>query len=336
MSYIKITDYNSNDKPRQASLGYATQSPAEYSQVFVQRFEINSKTFPCFIPKLVATPDVLRIPSLPSIEALPNTDYYNTEFSVAMYNTETGKLASRAVKWIPVKNFHLRPMDLPPREQVLNNPYFHCWNSIQLLDLINTTLNGCCAALGIEENTFIMLKTNGEFKIIQKSPSVAKVFFNTALQHAFNFFYTQTFQISKGDLDDRFSELQFNKNNIEVYEDGEYLYTSTLSLTTRIFPYSEVQFTSSLLGINPISVSTTAQTLSEDQNILFSYALQVEDPDGPCDNFSYDATSNFRPSMLGSILSSFDIQMLWKTPDNYSVPVMIGKGDFVSILLQFD
>ena len=339
MTYINVTDLNESNTVRPALLSYNNPSTDLDSEgLYVTKFKVVTSTFPVFVPS-IAKPEAINRLSFPgkTNNTSPGwaTSDYVMDWCVSILDTSTNRYSTQPVKWIPQKNENLRPGFFPLRGDVLNNKYFWAYNSIHVLMVLETTINQILADIGHAAGDVLMIKRDNSYQILSLKENL-RVFFNYPLRLAFNFYYTTTFQFSTGaDISD-YNELVINKHITSEYGGGDYYTSQVLSMSSRLFPFTDMQFTTSRLPINPIHVANNFQVSNQiKSSIVFSYSLDVTDIDSIVDKFSYIATSDFRKSALMSNVKQFEIQIFFKSFDGYVVEVLLGKHDYAEIFLQF-
>ena len=107
-------------------------------------------------------------------------------------------------------------------------------------------------------------------------------------------------------------------------------------MTTRMFPFSDIQFTTSELQIENIqSTVNTRIEMPNNSPIILSYTLNVEDIDSIVDNFNFSINTVNHPTKItnSNFPDVFYVKAQFKTFDNYYLPVMLDKNDSLSMFI---
>lgn len=339
MTYISITDVNETDTIRTTKLSYNNpDTDSSFEGLYVSKFKLVTQTFPVYCPIIVRQEAIKRL-NLPNSTNVTSLDWaqsdYMSDWCITILDTTTNKYSCQPVKWIPQKDQNLRPGFFPQRYDVLKNRYFWAYNSIHVLKVLESTIDRILADIDSEVGDIIMIKRESTFQILSLKENL-KIFFNYPLRQAFNFYYSTDFQFANGAEIKDFNELIINKNITSEYGGGDYYTSQVLSLSSRLFPFSDLQFTTNRLPIEQIHISNNIQQSTQLKSaVVFSYGLDVTDIDSIVDKFYYTATSDFRKSLLKGNVKQFEIQIFFKTFDNFMVEVLLDKNDYSEIFLQF-
>lgn len=343
-TYIQLNDVNATDTIRPATFMYNGTEDLNANTMNCLKFRFNTQTFPVFVPKFANT-------TLLTIDNMTNkssTAYRTTGFlmdwAIAVVNKlpdDSYEYSTQQVKWIPQKNFN-KPATIPNRLGVLGNSYFYAYNSIHVLYIIEETIGQCLADLGLNKGVKMVKNAAGKYQILVDTTNGAldniRILFNYDLSQAFNFYYKNDFLSNYVTNTQTYNEIVIDKYFTTKINNVSYYVAQILSLTTRLFPFSDIQIVSGN-GISAEPIITNAITSGNVNNskpIVFSYSLNVTDIDQPCDNFNYTAVTGFRKSVLLSQFVSFSLGINLVTYDGYSIQLMLDKNDNVDILLQFD
>ena len=364
MTYVNLTDYNFNDEPRLANLVF-NGNIVGFNELHCTKFRLQSSSYPLFVPHIVDKESIndLHIKDARNMKlTLENTPHqnlqYHTSWNICCFDNRhggthdgtvyKGRYVNHNVKWTPHKNHKMKPFEYPKtRREVLNNPYFHSYNSIHVISLIAKTLREIGENMG-HPRLFYIVKVDGGYQILRqvsKDPNdniTPNLFFNKALRDCFYFHYDDTFLFNRNGEDSDYSEVIFDVNNKSSYtfdgETSEYLISQTLGLTSRLFPFSEIQFQSSSLKINPIRecFSGVNQEIPSNVSVVLSYMLNVTDIDSIVDNMHYNVSSILHPSVIqDSTISSFNVTANFRTFDGFSFPIVLQKNDSLNLFLEF-
>ena len=360
MTYVNLTDYNNEDEPRLANLIF-NGDISGYNELHCTKFRLQSSSYPLFVPHIIKNESIddLHIKNARNMkDTLPNTPYqnlpYNTSWGICCYDKRSldvnikGRYINHNVKWIPHRNHRMKPFEYPQnRREVLNNPYFHSYNSIHVISLIQNALREIGQNMGFPK-LFYFVKVDGGYQILRqvsKDPNnniTPNLFFNKALRDCFYFHYDDSFLYNHNGEDSDYSEVIFDVNNRGTYtfdsETSEYLISQTLGLTSKLFPFSEIQFQSSSLKINPIRevFHGVNHEIPSNVSVILSYMLNVTDIDQIVDNMHYNVLSILHPSVIqDSTISSFNVTANFRTFDGYSYPIVLQKNDSLNLFLEF-
>lgn len=361
MTYVNLTDYNDGSEIRQAKLVYNGDMTG-FSELHCTKFRLQSQSYPLFVPKIIKKEDnddlhINNARNMKKTNILQTTPYekmeYYTDWNICCYDSRfgeefDGRYVNHNVKWAAQKNHKKKPFTYPNgKRDVLNNSYFHAYNSLHVISLIARCLREIGENMGFPR-LFYMIKVPNGYQILRqvsKDPNNAitpKLFFNKALRQAFYFHYDDKFLYERNGTDSDYSEVHFDVNNKQTFElDGEkneYIISQTLGFSSRLFPFSDIQFLSNSLKINPIRESMVKMSNELPSNVpsILSYSLNVTDIDEIVDNLNYNITSILHPNVIQSTeINSFDITCVFKTFDGYTYQITLDKDDSLNMYLEF-
>ena len=364
IEFINMTDYNHSKNEREAEITYNGRLNG-FSNVACSKFRLQTQSFPLFVPNIIKLEDIqpLHINGARNMnETIMETPFsqkysYNTDWNICCYDARHGTLeydgryVNRNVKWLPQKHQDKEPFTYPKtKREVLSNKFFHAYNSLHVLELVQMTLREIGENLG-HPRLFYIIKVENGFRILKqvsKDPNdnitdFCKLFLNKAMMKNFYFHYNDSFLYQRnGTTNGNYSEVVFDGNNRESYtfdgETSDYIISQTLGFTTRMFPFSDIQFVSTTMNITPITecITTNPNDIPNKVPIILSYSLNVTDIDGIVDNMNYNnAVSALNPSLItGSSITDFKIRAIFKTFDNYSYPITLEQGDSLNLMLE--
>lgn len=346
MPYYDLTDINLSDEPKTAKLSCNHTATGEsFDGCYLQKFRIQTQTFPVYVPQLTVPSESSKLKLTMTYTDTTNTSTWNdgfyADYTVCVLNTTNNQYSSQPMKWIPQKHLNLKPgSNQQTRYATLTNPYFYCYNSIHLLKMLQETIKKCLVDVGIDTslNKVLFVKDETTYQLLIQDTLDIKIFFNYSLTQAFNFYYSTNWlsQAVTNAGTNGYQEVVFDTDITTYLFDKTFYVSQILSLTTRIFPFSDIQFSSMNINAEQINV-LSSQSLNSNLTIpiIFSYSLNISDIDEIADNFNYTAQSEFRKTSITSRIQNFDIYVYFKTFDGYLVQLSLNKYDSINLLLQF-
>lgn len=336
--YTDISDINLNKETRIAKLSYNNNTSANVSGVYMQKYTIQSQNMPAFIPKIVSSSEADSI-SISNYNAQPPFRYINafvTNMSIMLLNTATKRYSCCNVEWLPQRYEVNKPYSYTPsRQEILNNNYFYAYNSIHLISLIQRTLSTLELSIDEEANSVIMIKNGKTYQMLVKNTDI-KVFFNTELQMLFNFYYKTSFLTSLGISQHNYAEIIIDNRVKTDVLDFPYCVSETFALSTRMFPFNTIEFITTQMSIEQISVLNNLSNVHNNTSaILFSHTVLVDDVDAVGGCLEFAASSNFRMTNINTQVTNYDIYVYFKTYDCFSVQLLLSKDDYINVLLEF-
>lgn len=325
----------------------------ENYNVVCVKFSVDNRLIPCFIPRIGLTNTffTLPIPNYTSNQYLPLYDAYKqkTEMTIAiMYIdtlTENIYYSSKQVEWTPQNLGRSLPTAFD-RQNVINNDYFYCYNSIHLMKLITNTLNyivsiipELVSVVDSELQYFEIVKSTDGYNLLinEKFQTInMSIHFSPQIASMFGFQYTPSTAFK--DTTANYSQLVINYNFISTFS-TDYLYIGELyRVTNGIFPFSTLQLTSSDINVNELQVydSLFINKTRPTQQIITDFDLLVDDPDKFYSMISYVTNSFDRKiNLLTTQTQIYTIQMMLKTPDGYITEIKIQPNTYANCYLCF-
>lgn len=332
MTHINLTDFNNTNDRREAVLKYEKKlQGGPYDYLYCTKFRLQSQ-IPIFIPKLLKSNNTtLTIPSATEVLPTKELSKYPMNWSICVHDVTQNRYVNMPVYWKPQMDFSSEPLNFPNRIETINNPYFYAYNSIHVITCIQNTLTEIGNLLG-KIHPIEIIKNESSYQLLILNTEKMKVYFNYELAQVFAFHYTTT------DYRGRYSEIVFDNRNALKYASKNYIFSQVLSLTTRMFPFSDIQFVSSNLKIQNVEETiTTNLEVPNSVPIILSYTLNVDDVDSVVDNLNFSInTVNHGVELVNSNFPDrFYIKAHFKTFDNYYLPVMLDTNDSLNMYIIF-
>ena len=336
---VEISDYNSDSFKRRANISYSgNQLNIDADKLYVTKYKITSSNFPVWIPNIVNTPDTFNPPNA-TVQANTAADSkdWNTDIAICVLNKSTNKYCNVPVTYNKVDSYF--PLNepahgsVPSRNDVLNNDFFYTFTSIKLLSKIEKAVITALTELGASTTgaAFMAIRNESQYQFLLNESLGAdyNIYVNSVFRRMFNLDYTINQNNSNWYQINYNASIQFPINDVNYYS------ASTISFTTRIYPFSNIIFSGNVQTkqINRISGpnQTTPVAISE----IFSYYLTITDVDAIAGTIQFQADSFFKGKSLNDIVNSIKIDIYFKTPDGYYVPFILYPGDYATIELEF-
>lgn len=335
-SKIVISDYNADDDKRGAALSYSGNSlNIDADLLYITKFKITSSNIPVWIPNIVKTP-YLYNSGVYTANTTVGSGFWNTDMTISILNTSTNHVVNCPIQFNPLysryPNNEPNHLTIPTRSEVLNNDFFYTFTSMELLKMIQEAVNLGLQAHGLADNLFLMVKNEASYQLLLNTSvntDTYKLYVNAPFQRLFNLHYMTT--LVNGWQSVYFdSKINYDVNNIT------YNLASTLSFTTRMFPFVNLIFSSSNLPVQQIQTITNINTTKPTAiTEIFSYYLTITDVDAVGDCIFFIASSYFDGNPITTKIDHLKLSLFFETADNYYIPLTLYPSDSVSLTMSF-
>ena len=340
---VKITDLNTNNQTRYASLTY-NGDINNVTNVYVNKFTI-CKKMPVYIPTLIVDDESINVPgySKQSIDINYSQLPYRMNLSVLIKDTTNKKYAMSNVRYesnrVVNKPFPFNMSDAAlSKSTVLNNEYFYMYSTLELTRMITTCIKKCLDACNVAytpKDIYIGMLESGFYQLMLKESiaSHVDIYFNYDLQNLFPFDFENSLA-----LNDSFQKIVFEPMSSMDFNGVDYLIAQSLYKSTRMYPFRNIIFSSNTLAMEKILNSNNlSKSIYNDSVVeLLSFSLNIDSPDQANDCFEFQLTSLYNALILHqNSVSNLSIDVYLQTVEGYNVRLLLKKDEFIQTTLNF-
>jgi hypothetical protein len=335
---IVLSDYNSNDtEKRRANLSFIGNNlNIDADKLYVSKFKITSSNLPVWIPNIIETPEKYIASDTYTEYFADQPEFWNTDIAICVVDSVQKRYCNVPVKF--TSSFSRYPQNepnyqrIPSRQEVLNNDFFYTFTSLELLNAISSAVNNAFIALGLGGGgLFNVVKDETSYQFLQSETVPANNYFiyvNEKFQRLFNLHYGSS-------LSPQWRRIIFDSTIMSSVGNNIYFIASTLSFNTRIFPFTNLVFSSNL-QVQPIQrIEGADATTPASINEIFSFYLTISDVDAVGDCIFYIASNWFDGNPVTGIINQIKLDLLFQTEDGYYLPLVLYPADSVSLTLLF-
>ena len=337
MPEFDLTVLNETDRLIEAKINFIGQSlNIDAPKMYLTNFSINSNV-PVYIPRIIPSFDSSAFVG-GGANVTTNSQYsrkkWNTNLAVCVsYN---GSYSNQSVKYEPVGNLTKEPPNVNiSRSDVVFNPYFHHYNTLSFCRLIQAAINQGLLDVGLSIASCRITKENDKFNFLIED-TVDIQYFSLYFNYDLNYlFYLDSIRDQYATEDNKYSKLIFDE---EITHDlgKSYYIASILALTTTIFPFKSINFSSSTLEIESVTQIIQGSTTAPTEKIIYSYNMNASDPDSIARNVNFASTTYFRGKVLEKKADKIALNIYWSTADGLNYPVYLDKYQYCSLTLDFN
>lgn len=338
MSKYSVSVINESNKNKLASISFIGQNlNITKKTMYLTAFDINC-IVPVYIPRIVETFDSTAFVGGTNNVTDTTSAYFNKKWNTNLNIcvSRNGSYSNQCVKFESVGYASKEPATAIglTRTDVLFNQFFYHYTSLNLCRMIEAAINQALQDIGIL-TLCVVIKTDGKYMFLLPGSvdlSTVSLYFNYDLQHLF---YLDTVNDTYANEFNKYGKLVYNSNSTYDYNDTSYYICSVLSLTTSIFPFTNLIFTSTTLHTEVVTTIIEGSVIPPTEKIIYSKPLTITDPDTIARDINFAASNLFNGNIIIEAVNKIDMLVSWATYDGITVPVNLDKYHYCKLSLLF-
>ena len=319
----------------------------QHESLSIIRFDVNTDLIPVFVPQIRNNNDdfdsVQQGYSASEREEIApkgtDVDANSTDmFIVIEWKNITTKYHVRAVEWIPVEIRELPPSDLRP-ENIIASRYYYCYSTMHITTIIQNTLNEMLKEVHANLEPLIIQKHGTEHSLMIPDSWKAIIdFTELSISFSSNLMYMYPFLSVPHDTVPNMETIVLSTKNPKTEIDGSiYEAIATQHTTTSFMRFRLIEIVSTQM---PIESQLNAINLSSErdgsQKVMTDFLINtLTDANEIYDKVYFQpSVNNFRPIEIvggNQTINDFTCQLLLKTAEGYSTPLLLKPGRYCSV-----
>ena len=319
----------------------------QHQSLSIIRFDVNTDLIPVFVPKIRNNNEtfdsIAKGYSRSGREEIaPKGTLLNANstdmFIIMEWKNNTTKYHARAVEWVPVEILEFPPSGLQP-ENIVASRYYYSYSTMHITTIIQNTLNEMLKEIHTGLEPLIIQKHETEHSLLLPDSWKTIIDF-TELSISFSSNLHQMYPLLSvpHDTIPNMETIVLSTKNPKTDVDGStFEVIATQHTTTSFMRFRLIEIISSQM---PIESQLNSTNLSSDrsgsQKIMTDFLINtLSDPNEIYDKVYFQpSTNNFRPiEIIGGnqTVNEFSCQLILKTPEGYTAPLLLKPGRYCSI-----